>query len=141
MTRSSARRCGPVLIGPDPLQPVGRIVGRIRIDHWHPPAKNELTKGKLRDSIRLRKACRTKIQEARAKIGLAPADGPRRVWLRVGYAPANRSRDVDAYWQALLDSLKGARLIRNDSPEHCVIMPARFYRDDHDWMELILEAL
>jgi hypothetical protein len=131
----------PRLLFDDTIGRRGRRVATIRIEHWHPPTKNQITKGKRRVGIRLKKSCREMMIEARRKLGLPAATRFRRIWLAIGLAPAARPCDVDAYWLSLLDGLKGAGLIVDDRPAWVVIMPVTYYRDRANWTRITLEEL
>lgn len=52
----------------------------------------------------------------------------RKVQLIIEMAPKQRCADVDSFWKVVLDSLVKCKLLVDDNPKHCEIMPVEFVR-------------
>jgi Holliday junction resolvase RusA-like endonuclease len=98
----------------------------IQIPDWLPPTVNQLTRGKLRHRIRLGKACRNMVAVYAYAAGVTPAEGKRRVTIRLFLGPQRKGADSDGYWKAILDSLVSARVLRDDSRHWCELAPVEF---------------
>jgi hypothetical protein len=85
------------------------------IDNWHPTSINELTKGRVRRGIRLKKLDRNLVAAYAIKFGITKATGRRRVDLTIVLGPRQRGCDPDAYHKSLLDALKNAGLLIQDT--------------------------
>lgn len=80
----------------------------------HTARLNELMAG-IGKKIRLRKRDDAWILAACRSVGMVPAEGKRRVTLTVILGPRQHA-DEDCWLKSLLDSLKRAGAIKNDSP-------------------------
>jgi hypothetical protein len=98
----------------------------IHVPDWLPPTTNQLMRGKIRTRIRLGKSCRNMIFAYAFSARIVPAQGKRRVTIRLSLGPGRRGCDVDAPQKAVLDALKHARAIRGDTREWCELAPVEF---------------
>jgi hypothetical protein len=68
---------------------------------------------------------------------IPPATGKRRVSLRVTLGEDMREFDYDAPWKSLLDAMKHAKLIVDDSCRYVEQGPVTFSRDPAAWGTVI----
>ncbi len=100
----------------------------LTIPRWHPAPKNQLLKVHWRIAHRRKKSDREIVAGEALAQGIAKAKGRRRVHLCIVLGPRQRGCDVDAYHASLLDAMKHAGLIVDDSPRWCEITPVTFAR-------------
>jgi hypothetical protein len=94
---------------------IPRLTQVLVLSGIQPPTLNELTRGKLRDRIRLGKAFRSVVIGMARQHGLVPASGKRRVSIAITLPKGKRAADPDAFYKALGDSLVKANLLVGDS--------------------------
>lgn len=149
ISKAEARRLG--LVAPrDPMEALGQAVGLrlrrvepdeparfiIRIPNWHPAPVNRLYSGHW--------AKRKRLKEKDADIVAhyaqpwPKATSKRRVKVAIVLGPRQRACDSDAYFKSLLDALKHAGMIVDDSPKWVELAPVEFTRGDRAteiWLE------
>lgn len=113
----------------------------IQIPDYLPPTTNQLMRGKLRVRIRLGKSCRNMIFAYSFSARIVPAEGKRRVTIRIGLGPGRRGGDVDAYHKCVLDCLKHCKAIRDDSRHWCELAPVEYLRSSRDSTTIIVEDI
>jgi hypothetical protein len=98
----------------------------VTIPQWHPATVNQLMKS-VRDRCRLKRQDRELIAAyVKLQANVPVAAGKRRVGLKLQMAKGQIRADADAYHKSLLDGLKRAGLIVNDSPDWVEIGPVSF---------------
>ncbi len=80
-----------------------------------PPTLNALTRGKIRDRIRLGKSWRNQTLASCLAAGVSPATGKRRVTVIIYLGPRQKGPDPDAYSKAVGDSLFMIGALRDDT--------------------------
>lgn len=113
----------------------------IEIPDYLPPTINQLMRGRIKARIRLGKSARNMIAVYAILAKVTPAEGKRRVTLRLGLGPRRRGADVDAYWKALLDGLKDCRAIRDDSRHWCELAPVEYREANEDSTTIVIEDI
>jgi hypothetical protein len=113
----------------------------INIPDYLPPTVNELTRGKIRTRIRLGKSCRNMIFAYSFSAGVTPAEGKRRVTIRLSLGPGCRGGDVDAYHKSVLDALKHCKAIRGDTRHWCELAPVEYLRSSRDATTIVVEDI
>lgn len=98
----------------------------IRIDGWHPTPANKLVGYDWR-TVAGRKA-KDRQTIAKYSAGLRKADGKREVKLTLGLGPRQRGVDPDSPWKSLLDSLKHAEMLVDDSDKWVRLLPVEYVR-------------
>ena len=106
---------------------------------YHPPTLNQLTRGKRRDRIGLGTEVRQIVGAYCYLQKVQLATGKRRVTVVITLGPGQRAADVDAYHKGLLDALRCAGLIRDDSRQWCELAPVQFERGPARKTLIILE--
>lgn len=114
------------------------IDGQIRtfIPHWHPVPINKLYQGHWTKRRALKKESQTIV--AYKFAGMPRAEKKRRVHLHVVLGKGHRACDVDAYHKDLLDALVKCKMLIDDSPKWCEIVPIKITRDWDDWGTMII---
>jgi hypothetical protein len=143
----------------------------LTIPRWLPPTINALMFGSVRRRIKLTKECKEFVAtyaqphvcdkckgEGRVYCpgnalmmfcecnggyvyGIPKAKGKRRVTLKLILGRRNKTRDKDSSHKAVLDALKTASLIVDDSPEWCECTPLEQERAKESATVIILEDL
>ncbi len=98
----------------------------IKIDNYHPTRLNQLMNVHWSVANKKKKADTLMISACSQHI--PKALGKRRVELIIEMGSKQRCADVDAFWKVVLDSLVRCRLLVDDHPKHCEIMPVQFPR-------------
>lgn len=125
------------------MEPGGLTVATwtVTIPGWTPHRANQLVGCHRGTRGRRKRLDRQMVAAYAAQAGVPPAARPRRVGLTITLGPGQRGGDVDAYWKSLLDALKAARLIRDDSHQWCELLPVRFERGPQRAAAVTLEDL
>lgn len=89
------------------------------VERWEPARLNRVMRGHWSNGHRLKKADRELVAVEASRHFLKAADGPRSVALHLVVPPGRRKPDPDSLWKSLLDALKAARLIVDDTPRLC----------------------
>lgn len=100
---------------------------RIEIEGWHPTPANKLVGYHWR-TIAGRKA-KDRVKIAQHSFGLRKAKGKREVKLTLGLGPRQSGVDPDSSWKSLLDSLKHAEMLIDDSDKWVRLLPVEYVRD------------
>jgi hypothetical protein len=100
----------------------------ITIPAWVPPTANQLFRGTVRQRIKLGKACREMVGWYTLLARVPPAEGKRRVTLRLVLPKGRRFPDVDSLWKGLLDALVCAGALKGDSHLWGELAPVQFGR-------------
>jgi hypothetical protein len=123
--RESRRRTAELIASASPAGPAvvpqAGPVYRLEIPGYLPPRLNALTRGRLRTRMGLERECGDRVADAFARSGIPPAECRRRVGLVLTFGPGDREGDVDAYFKGVLDALKKAGAIRDDSRKWCAL--------------------
>jgi hypothetical protein len=104
----------------------------LEIPRWRPALLNELMRS-VRTKIRLKKRDREMVCAYAWQAKFPPAVGKRRVSLHVTLGKGMREFDADAPWKSLLDAMKHAKLIADDSCKYVEQGPVTFSRDPKAW--------
>jgi hypothetical protein len=96
----------------------------IQIGNWRPTLVNELLCHPHK-AARLKRSDADLIAGACLQTGVPKAIGPRRVRLTIAQ-PGGRRPDPDGVWKSLLDGLVQARMLIDDSAQHCTCVPPVF---------------
>lgn len=89
---------------------------QVHIPGYRPTTVNELLRS-VRGRIALKKAERAVVGISVKERLIPPATGKRRVSLEIAIPKGQRRWDADGLWKSLLDALKHAKMIVNDSPD------------------------
>ena len=108
----------------------------LEIPRWRPALLNELMRS-VKGKIRLKKEDREMVWAYASQSKIPPATGKRRVSLHVTLGKGMREFDADAPWKSLLDAMKHAKLIIDDSCEDVEQGPVTFSRDWKNWGTVI----
>jgi hypothetical protein len=113
----------------------------ILIDNFQPTPLNKLMHCHWAVKHRLKRDDALRIALACDWFDVPRATGKRRVTLTVTLAPRQRGCDVDAFWKALLDSLKQCGRIVDDGPKWVEIRPVIYVRGKVKATRIELEDL
>jgi Holliday junction resolvase RusA-like endonuclease len=102
------------------------------IPRWRPALLNELMHS-VKGKIRLKKRDREMVCAYAWQAKISQATGKRRVSLHVILGKGMREFDVDAPWKGLLDAMKHAKMIVDDSCKYVELGPVTFSRDWKNW--------
>jgi hypothetical protein len=108
----------------------------LEIPRWRPATPNELMKS-VKAKIRLKKRDHQFICTYALQQKIQKATGKRRVSLHVTLGKGMREFDYDAPWKSLLDAMKHAGLVVDDSCEYIEQGPVTFSRDWKNWGTMI----
>lgn len=131
--RSRKGRTPPVRQPDEPL-----LTHMLFVEGWIPATLNELLR-KGRWAWTLKKKDRAIIADRAARVGIPPATSKRRVTLTIRLEPRKHAGDCDAYFKSLLDGLKHAGLIWDDTPRWCELTPVQFSRGQVKATTVVLE--
>lgn len=98
-------------------------VYRVAIPGWRPALLNEYVGRHWSVGARLKKRDRKFVGDACWYGGVLAATCRRRVTLTIVLGPRQRQCDPDAPWKSLLDALKTAGALVDDSPDWCEVAP------------------
>lgn len=113
----------------------------LEIDGWHPARKNEWEGRHWSVKNRIKAADKAVVFAANFNAGIPKATTKRRVRLTITLGPRQRGGDVDAYWKSLLDALKCAGLIIDDSKEWVETPPVEYVRGPKKATRIELEDI
>jgi len=100
----------------------------IRIPRWKPVLTNTLMGNHWAKAAKLKKADMQMVSAYCLQAGIPRAKGKRRVELVVEIAGRGRTPDPDSMWKSLLDALKQAGMLVDDSGKWCEIVPPQIIR-------------
>ena len=109
----------------------------LNIPGWRPALANELDRG-WRQAHKLKTRDYDNCYRAMIAYAVPAAAGPRSVLCFIA-GPFRRLPDPDAPWKSLLDALKRAGAIKDDSAQWCRFSPAVFSRARAIETTLIIE--
>ncbi len=89
----------------------------IAIPGWSPTPLNKLLGVHWGTRSKRKRGDRETVSRAVAQLGVPPAQGKRRVSLRITLPKGKRRTDPDSLWKTLLDAAKHAKLIRDDTAD------------------------
>jgi hypothetical protein len=106
------------------------VLQTLYLPDFLPTGLNRLTRGKVRDRIRLGKGDRELVWCYARQQGLHRLERlvRRRVSLHLVLPPGQRAPDPDSVWKGTLDSLRHAGLIVDDGPRWLELGTVRYSR-------------
>jgi hypothetical protein len=119
----------------------GMTTHELTLPDYHPPTLNQLTRGTRRDRIALGVEVRQMVGAYCYLQKVRLATGKRRVTIIITLAKGQRAADVDAYHKGILDALRCAGLLRDDSRQWCELAPVQFERGERRMTRIVLEDL
>lgn len=99
---------------------------------------NEFTDRHWAVRSRIKKADRELVQHYATEQGIIPAEGKRRISLRIVLPKGQRRLDKDNCKKVILDSLKQSKVIRDDSPKWLEEGPIEYVRHDGELREVFI---
>jgi hypothetical protein len=90
---------------------------RIEIPNWRPAMLNEFMDRSWHVRSKCKKIDREMVFGYVSRCNVPPPSGRRKVSLRIVLGKRQQPGDVDAHWKSLLDALKQAGAIKDDSRE------------------------
>ncbi len=117
------------------------MIYTIYVPGWRPPLLNQSRGRHWRVGARLTKDA-ARVVGAFAKLaGVPRATAKRRVTLTLVLGRHCKRCDRDAPWKHLLDGMKQAGLIVNDSPDWVEAMPLEFVKGTERGTRIVLEDI
>jgi Holliday junction resolvase RusA-like endonuclease len=107
----------------------------------HTHSLNKLLTRNWRAAYGRKKQDREMVAIAALASGIPKAIGKRRIELEVILGPRQRGCDPDSYWKSLLDSLKHAGMIVDDSKNYVVLEPVKYIRGKTAQMRVYLSDI
>lgn len=105
-----------------------RLMPTITIPNWHPASANRWSGSHWAVRSRVKRADREMVAHYARSSQAPTATGKRRVRLKIVLGPRQRGCDPDNYWKSLLDALKHAGMIVDDSRNWVETPPVEFTR-------------
>lgn len=112
----------------------------LRIEKWRPTTLNEFIGRHPMVGHRLKKADRKVVAGYAKQQQIPPAEGRRRVSIKVVLGKRRRECDPDSMWKSLNDALVNAGLLTTDTVAGVELGPVSFDRDPAGlgWTEITL---
>ena len=111
------------------------------IDGWTPPTVNALMRGHWSTRARIKKAAVNRVVAAMRAAGVPAATGKRRVTIAVEYGNRGHLSDPDNVPKAVLDGLKRAAVLIDDTAEWCDCPTATVARGAAKRTTLVIEDI
>jgi len=125
--------------GATPMAQGGRWT--VVMDGWTPPTVNALMRGHWATRARIKKAAVNRVVAAMRAAGVPAATGKRRVTIAVEYGNRGHLSDPDNVPKAVLDGLKRAAVLIDDTAEWCDCPTATVARGDGKRTTLVIEDI